>query len=226
MPRPLRESPGDICYHVMNRGNGQATVFRKPQDFAAFVDLMDKAIVRSHMRLLSFCLMPNHFHLVLWPHEDGDLSRCMQWLATTHVRRYHAHHGTSGHLWQGRFRSFPIQEDYHLLTVLRYVERNPLRAGLVQDAREWRWSSISVLAGDVPRLSPWPIQRPESWADHVNEALTDAEVESLHHSMQRGAPFGSQQWTRRTAEDMGLAATLRPRGRPRGKGTKGSGLLC
>lgn len=215
MVRPLREAAGGICYHVMNRGNGRSTVFHKPQDFAVFRDLTGKAVERVRMRLLAYCLMPNHFHFVLWPREDGDLSRFMQWLMTTHVRRYHEHHGTSGHLWQGRFKSFPVQEDSHLLTVLRYVERNPLRAGLAQDAREWRWSSISALAGDTPKLSKWPVTRPGGWDSHVNDALTDAELESLRRSIQRGAPFGSRQWAWRKAEDLGLSATLRPRGRPR-----------
>jgi len=82
------------------------------------------------MRVLAYCLMPNHFHLALWPQADGDLSRWMQWVLTAHVRRYHRHYGSSGHVWQGRFKAFPIQADGHLLTVLRYIERNPVRAGL------------------------------------------------------------------------------------------------
>ncbi len=86
--------------------------------------------------------MPNHFHLVLWPYEDGDLSNWMQWLLTTHVRRYHRMYGTSGHVWQGRFKAFPIQQDEHLFVVMRYVERNALSAQLVTSAEDWRWSSV------------------------------------------------------------------------------------
>ena len=99
------------------------------------------------MRLLAWCLMPNHFHLVLWPHGDGDLSRWMQWLLTSHVRRYHRHYHGSGHVWQGRFKAFPIEEDEHLWTVLRYVERNALRANLVRRAEDWPWSSAAALKG-------------------------------------------------------------------------------
>ena len=117
---------GGVCYHVLNRGNGRAEVFHKKEDYIAFLDLMVQAQDRLPMRLLAWCLIPNHFHLVLWPHEDGDLSRWMQWLLTSHVRRYHRHYHGSGHVWQGRFKAFPIEEDEHLWTVLRYVERNAL----------------------------------------------------------------------------------------------------
>src|SRR5438132_4001899 len=118
MPRPRRTTPAGYCYHVLSRGNGRQAVFHKEADYAAFVRLFDEAQKRCAMRVLAYCLMPNHFHLVLWPQRDNDLSRWMQWLLTTHVRRYHEHYHTSGHIWQGRFKAFPIQEDEHLLTVL------------------------------------------------------------------------------------------------------------
>jgi putative transposase len=117
-------------------------VFHKPEDYEAFLRLIPLANERLPLRVLGYCLMPNHFHLVLWPREAGDLGRWMQWLMTSHVRRYHRHFGGSGHVWQGRFKAFPIQQDEHLLTVLRYMERNPLRANLVERAEEWRWSSL------------------------------------------------------------------------------------
>ena len=123
MPRTARASQGNWCYHVLNRGNGRAEVFHKPEDYDAFVALFEPACERLRMRILGYCLMPNHFHLVLWPYGDGDLGRWMQWLMTSHVRRYHRHYGGSGHVWQGRFKAFPIQEDEHLLGVLRYAER-------------------------------------------------------------------------------------------------------
>jgi hypothetical protein len=98
------------------------------------------------MRVLAYCLLNNHFHLILRPHNDGDLSRWMQWLLTSHVRRYHRHYHSSGHVWQGRFKAFPVQDDDHPLTVIRYVERNPLRANLVKYAERWPWSSLAALA--------------------------------------------------------------------------------
>jgi putative transposase len=170
------------------------------------------------MRLLAYCLMPNHFHLALWPRLDGDLSDYMMWLLTAHVRRYHQHYHSSGHVWQGRFRAFPIQEDDHLLTVLRYIERNPVRAGLVERAQDWPWSSAAPLTPGAPALDPGPVARPPQWLEHVNRPQTEAEVEALHECLRRGRPFGVRAWAAETARRMGLEASLRPRGRPRKPG--------
>lgn len=143
MPRPLRSAPGGFVYHVINRGNGRADVFHSPEDFAAFERVLSLACERFGMRLLAWVLMNNHFHLVLWPRRGGDLQAFMQWVTTCHVRRYHKHYKGSGHVWQGRYRCFPVEEGSHLLTVLRYVERNPVRAGMVRKAQDWRFSSAS-----------------------------------------------------------------------------------
>ena len=140
MPRTARASIGRICYHVLNRGNARQDVFHEDDDHLRFIELIQEACERVPMRVLAWCLMSNHFHLVVWPHADGELSRWMQWLLTSHVRRYHSRYHSSGHVWQGRFNAFPIQQDQHLLTVIRYVERNPLRAGLVGRAEQWPWS--------------------------------------------------------------------------------------
>lgn len=105
----------------------------------AFLRLLAEAGERVPIRLLAYCLMPNHFHLVLWPREDEELSRYMQWLMTSHVRRHHRHYGTNGHIWQGRFKAFPIEQDEHLLAVLRYVERNPVRAKSLPIRKARRW---------------------------------------------------------------------------------------
>lgn len=156
MPRTARASVGDMCCHVINRGNGRATVFHKAADSDAFVTLLARASARLPMRLLAYCLVPNHFHLVLWPLGDGDLGRWMQWPLTAHVRRYHQHYRTSGHVWRGRFKAFPVQDDAHLWTVLRYVERNPLRAGLVSRAEDWPWSSLCA------PFSAWVLRLPPS----------------------------------------------------------------
>ena len=137
MPRTARASVGQYCYHVINRGNGRGQVFHADGDFHAFIALLDDACRRLPMRVLAYCLMPNHFHLALWPYGDGDLSRWMQWLLTAHVRRYHRWYESSGHVWQGRFKAFPIEQDEHLLTVLRYIEQNPIRAKLVTRAEDW-----------------------------------------------------------------------------------------
>jgi putative transposase len=155
MPRTARASLGNWCYHVLNRGNARAEVFHKDADYAAFVALFEPACERLRMRIVGYCLMPNHCHLVLWPYGDGDLGRWMQWLMTAHVRRYHRHYGGSGHVWQGRFKAFPIQQDAHFLTLLRYAERNALRAKLVRRAEDWTWSSLRQRsAGTMEILTP------------------------------------------------------------------------
>jgi len=216
MPRTARASVGGYCYHVINRGNARQDVFHKPEDFAAFARLLSEASERLPMRLVAWCLMSNHFHLVLWPHHDGDLSRWMQWLLTAHVRRYHKHYNSSGHVWQGRFKAFPIQRDEHLLTVLRYAERNPLRANLVKRAEDWDWSSLTAVPGpDHPALHPGPVPRGRDWRQWVNQVETEAELAALRRSVLRGAPFGNDRWQRRTATVLGLESSLQPRGRPR-----------
>ena len=216
MPRTGRASVGDYCYHVINRGNARAEVFHAEGDYQAFVTLLAQASQRIPMRLLAYCLMPNHFHLAVWPYHDGDLSRWMQWLLTAHVRRYHQWHESSGHVWQGRFKAFPIEQDEHLLTVLRYVERNPVRAGLVTRAEDWRWSSARrwVESSRGPRIEAGPVVRPEPWLAWINESMTEAEVQQIRESVNRGAPFGSKPWTPVTATRLGLEASLRPIGRP------------
>lgn len=222
MPRTARASAGNYCYHVLNRGNARQEVFHKFDDYAAFLRLMAEAndrVACAPMRLLAYCLMPNHFHLVLWPREDGDLGRWMQWLLTSHVRRYHRHYGSSGHVWQGRFKAFPIQRDDHLLTVMRYVERNPLRAKSlrVRAAERWPWLSVSLPTPAIerPPLDRGPVPRGDDWLAWVNQPPADAELEPVRTSIVRGRPFGSAVWQKRAARRLGLEFTLRPRGRPR-----------
>lgn len=217
MPRTARASKGDVCYHVINRGNAKSTVYHNSSDYHSFIQLMAKACDRLPMRILSYCLMPNHFHLVLWPYGDGDISGWMQWLLTSHVRRYHRLRGTSGRIWQGRFKAFPIQQDAHLLTVIRYVERNPVRANLVRSAADWNWSSVakSALKWQRSMIAPAPISRPENWLQFVDEPQSPAELDALRRCAQRNAPFGSPAWTAKTARTLGLEASIRSLGRPR-----------
>lgn len=223
MGRPLRAAAGGIVYHVLNRANSRQVIFSKAEDFEAFEGVLAEAHERVKMRTLAYCVMPNHWHLVLWPRKDGDLSRFMAWLTLTHTQRWHAfrHSAGSGHLYQGRFKSFPVQVDEHFLTLCRYVERNPLRAGLVVRAEEWRWSSLWRKSRDPrqapPWLSDWPVARPRRWVDWVNERQTAAELKTLRHCVARGQPYGSEGWVNRIVRRLGLEGTLQPRGRPRTK---------
>ena len=158
---PADVAEGGLVYHALNRANARQTIFDDDGDYEAFERVLAEAVDRHVMRLLAYCVMPNHFHLVLWPRADGDLSRFMRWLTLTHTQRWHAHHHTAGtgHLYQGRFRSFPVQDDGHLLTLCRYVERNALRAGLVGRAEDWRWGSLHRSQSSVPPRPPPPVRR-------------------------------------------------------------------
>jgi putative transposase len=220
MPRPLRAAEGGLIYHTLNRANAGMTVFGDDADYEAFVSVLAEAVQRGEMRLLAYCLMPTHFHLVVWPREDGDLSRFMGWLTLTHTQRWHTHHKTvgMGHVYQGRFRSFPVQSDDHFLTVCRYVERNPVRANFVSRAQDWRWGSLwSRVAKDAearPALTAWPIERPRDWTARVNRPFGAAEEEAVQRSIRRGQPFGSESWQVETSKRLGLESTFRDRGRP------------
>jgi len=210
---------------VLNRGNARTEVLSKPGDYEAFERIVAQALTRVSVRLLAYCLMPNHWHLVLWPREDGDLSAFMAWLTMTHAQRWHAHRGTTGggHLYQGRYKSFPIQQDGHFLTVCRYVERNSLRAGLVRRAEDWRWCSLwrREYGDDKARtlLSPWPVPPPRDWVQAANTPQPQAELTAVRVCVTRGRPYGSSFWQSRVAARLGLQSTLRPRGRPRNKGS-------
>ncbi|QDT01223.1 transposase [Adhaeretor mobilis] len=227
MGRSHRAARGGLVYHVLNRANARMTIFEKDEDYAAFEQVLEEAVERTGMRLLAYCLMPNHWHLVVWPEQDDDLSRFTGWLTLTHTQRWHAHrHSTgSGHVYQGRFKSFPLEDDEHYLTVCRYVERNALRANLVAHAEAWRWSSLWRWSqGDASQkqlLAKWPVRRSPNWVEHVNQCLSEAELKAIRRSVERGRPYGSAKWSDRTVKQLGLESTLRPRGRPRNK-QKGS----
>lgn len=222
MPRRPRVATGGLAYHVLNRRVGRLPLFEKPADYAAFEMILQAAVERTRLRLVAYCLMPNHWHLLLWPRTDGELSEALRWLTVTHTQRWHAHRHTAGTgpVYQGRFKSFPVQTDEHFLTVARYVERNARRAQLVDRAEEWQWSSLWRRTQGEQKamawLSEWPVDRPGDWVARVNQPETAAELEALRCSVQRGRPFGSESWMVRVAKRLGLESTLRPRGRPKG----------
>jgi putative transposase len=208
-------APGGLVYHVLNRGNARRTIFQSGADYLAFVRILDEVRERVPMRIVAWCLMPNHWHLVLWPTEDGELSDYLRLVTLTHAQRWHAHRGTAGtgHLYQGRFKSFAIQDDRHFLSVCRYVEANALRAGLVQRAQDWPWCSASP-AHALECIARWPVARPQGWLGVVNEYQPPSEIEAIRTCAQRGTPFGSTEWTTGVASRLRLQSTLRARGRP------------
>jgi putative transposase len=217
MPRGRRISPDGTIQHVINRGNRRATIFHKAGDYAAFFNLIRDVQDRIPMRILALCLMPNHFHLVLWPEKGSDLPAYMTRLMNAHVRRHQRHYGTTGlgHVYQGRYRNFIVQPGVSFYRVVRYVEANPKRAGLVRAAQLWRWSSLSrsVTPDGREYLTPWPADRLENWVDIVNEGWDLHDLDSLRRSVVRGAPYGDYEWTRETVKRYGLQATVGRSGR-------------
>ncbi len=221
MPRTARVAPGGVVYHVINRGVGRQQLFFSDDDYLAFARVIAETFEKRPMRLLSYCLMPNHWHFVLWPEKEGDLGRFMQRLTVTHVTRWQKNYNMVGfgHVYQGRFKSFPVETDDYFYQVMRYAERNALRANLVAKAEAWRWSSLWIRQFGSPKdramLSRWPLPRPRKWLRYVNDPETDAELEALRRSCIRGTPYGSAEWVKDTARRLGLEATIRKPGRPK-----------
>jgi putative transposase len=216
MARRKRERARGLVFHALNRAAKRAVLLERASDYAAFERLLEEAVGRFQVEFFAYCLMPTHWHFVLTPNVDGALSRFMHWLETTHARRWQGAHGLTGlgAVYQGRFKAIPIASDHHFLWVCRYVERNPVRAGLVQRAEDWRWSSLRRIDGDRPGwLTQWPVVRPPDWTSQVNAPQTEAELQAFRRAMRNGTPFGDQGWKRKIEEILGTAPR-RPRGRP------------
>jgi putative transposase len=206
--------------HVLNRAAARIRLFSSDKDFLAFEALLIEAHQRFPIPILSYCIMKNHWHVVVQPDKEGQATAFFRWLTLTHAMRCRTAKRTVGYgpLYQGRFKSFLIEEDEHLLAVCRYVERNALTAGLVSRAQDWRWGSLFVREKGSEEmrkiLADWPVDRPGNWVERVNKPLTAKEIEAISPSLVRGRPFGSSAWLARTAKRFDLTHTIRPEGRP------------
>ena len=222
MPRRARIAAGGYPYHVLNRAAGLQHIFRADTDFLAFERTLLEAHARFPIPILAWCILSNHWHFVTFPEDDGLLTQFFRWLTLTHAMRWRVSHRTVGlgPLYQGRFKSFIVEDDdLHLLTILRYTERQALSAGLVKRAEQWRWSSLWTRLHGSPQmksiLAPWPVDRPRNWTSQVNAAVTQRELERIELSMKRQRPYGDDAWIDRTARRFDLQYTLRNEGRPR-----------
>ena len=220
MPYRKRVGTADLVFHVLNRGVRKLRLFEQPGDYQAFLKVFHEAQQRIPMRCLAYCLMPNHFHLVLWPRTDTELSAFMAWVTATHSKRWHALRGTvgTGHVYQGRFKAFPVFSDSHFLRLCRYVERNALRAGLVARAEDWPWSSLAQRAGRLPLISlvDWPVPRPPDWNALVQLDVIE-ETHELRQAVIRSSPYGPEDWRNHIARQLQLERSLAPVGRPRAR---------
>jgi len=221
MPRTRRVDVANIPYHIINRANARMEIFNENRDYILFEKVSQEAKDKFDMRILSYCIMPNHWHLVLYPKKDKDIQLFMRWLSMTHTQRWHSHHRTigSGHLYQGRYKSFLIQEDPYLLRVFKYIEANPLRANLVQKAQDWQWSSLwRRIKGNNKQkklLDEWPIDYPGDYLNLVNSLENKEELRVLRNSVNKGKPYGSDSWTNIIIDKFNLGPTLRGVGRPK-----------
>ena len=217
MGRSRRFAFADHVYHVLNRANDRRQIFQTNGDYMAFLAILAEGVRRFDTRLLAWCIMPNHWHLVLWPRCDGELSRFVSWITLPHTQRRRWFHESvgHGHLYQGRFKSFVVQGDSHYLTVSRYVERNALRANLVQHAQDWPWSSLRPYAGPPALVpAPGPLPRPDNWIEICNTPQTGSEQDALRCSLNSGRPYGDDAWIKEASRQFGLPTSSTRRGRP------------
>jgi putative transposase len=196
MPRPPRIDLGNYVYHILNRANGRARIFHNDKDYQDFEYLLNEIRETHGMRILAYAIMPNHWHLLLYPQHDGDLRKALQWLGTSHVRRHHTRKGTigGGHLYQGRYKAFLIQEDRHLLSVLKYIERNPVRAKLVPKPELWRWGSAHRRLKGTPKekkfLAQSPVPLPHDYKHWINTPEPAEDLKAIRHSVNKEVSYG------------------------------------
>lgn len=219
MPRRHRYGMAGFVFHVINRGARRGRLFDDSRDYERFVAILRAALDERPIRLLGFCAMPNHFHLLVSPETDTQLPRFMHWLTGTHSVRWRIANGTIGEgaVYQARYKAIPVQTDEHFLRVARYVERNPLRADLVARAEDWRWGSLwhrDVAKNNFP-FAEWPVPRPAGWVELVNRPQTAGEIAAIRRSINRGCAFGNASWQDEVAKSLGIPGYFRGQGRPR-----------
>lgn len=190
--RKLRRT--GLFFHVLNRAARRDRLFHTDGDYQGFLRVLIEGHRRTPVDLMAYCVMPNHFHLVVKSDDTNRLSAFMQWCTGTHSKRWHVWNGSTGTgpVYQGRFKSFPIQSDPHFLTVCRYVEANPVRAGLVKHAADWPWSSLAQrggLSNDVP-LCAWPLPQPDDWIELVNGKEPASELDRIRRAVRTAGLFG------------------------------------
>ena len=213
-------------HHVVNRGHYRQPVFVRPGDYQAYLeDLI--ALKQEHgVKVHAYCLMTNHVHLLLAPETESGLAGLIQRLHARHTLRRNRRDGLEGTLWQGPFDSSVVDTDTYLLVCCRYIELNPVRAGMVSDPVEYRWSSCAArLKGDLPPwLDPDPSflalgstveARTSAYRDFLCEAISEDQQELIREAIQRGQLTGDPDFAERIADKVGRVVQRRGPGRPR-----------
>jgi putative transposase len=194
--RPRICIPG-LTQHVVQRGNNKGTVFGDAADYRFFLKLLHHESARCAVAIHAYALMTNHFHLMATPSDQTGLSTMMQSLGRVYVPAFNLKHQRTGGLWEGRYRSFVIESESYWLTCMRYVELNPVRAGIVPASDEYRWSSARAhLSGcEDPllvfhelylRLGGTPLDRQHAWRAICGEAISDSELAQVRDATRRG----------------------------------------
>ena len=219
MGRSHRSDVEGIIYHVLNRANGRMTLFYKAADFKAFERVLEEAKARYPIKIFSYQIMPNHWHLVVQPMKNGSLSKFIGWLTLTHTQRWNVnrHRIGYGHVYQGRFKSFPVKDDPYFIQLCRYVESNALRAGLVKRAEDWQWSSLwrSIHGTEQGKqlLDSWPIKAGDDYLEQLNNKLIEETIAGIRKSVKKSRPYGNDDWVQDIAKYLGLQSTLKKQGR-------------
>jgi putative transposase len=220
MPRVARVDKAGYVYHVINRAVMRLEIFESDDDYALVEKILKDTQEETGMQILAYTIMPNHWHFLLYPQKDGDLGLFMHRFTNAHTRQVKARTKTNGTgpLYQGRYKSFVIEEDFHLLTVLKYIERNPVRAKLMQKVENWRWGSSwrRVHGNESQRklISISPVDLPSNYVKWVNTPESAKELESIRASVNKGAPYGRDSWIEKTVKQFDLGQTMRNPGRP------------
>jgi putative transposase len=218
MPRQSRVDVAGEVYHVINRANARAQIFKTPNDYQAVMQVLQETLETIPLDIFSFCLMPNHWHFAIRPRNDGDMGKFFGKLTQTITQRWHAFHHTSGmgHLFQGRYKAFLVQTDAYFIQLMKYIEANPLRAGLVVKSEDWGWGSLNIRMTN-PELckilfASWPVDMPPNYPQIVNEPTPKEFLEQLRNSVVRGKPLGGGEWLEKMVREYGLESTIRHRG--------------
>jgi putative transposase len=217
MPRRSRINTGGFTFHVINRAVHGAQLFSSPHDYESFLHILADAQKRTPIRIYTFAVMPTHWHLVLSPYGDGELSTFMRWLTVTHAQRRRTDLGTRGRgaVYQGRYKAIAVQDGHYFIQLCHYVERNARRAGLVAAAEDWPWTSASPDANrpDRPQLAPWPVPRPADWSALLNAPESPVVLDRVRTAIREGKHFGTPSWRLATGRTLKWTTGLRGPGR-------------
>ncbi len=218
MPRIARAVAVGFPHHITQRGNYQQRVFAAESDYKLYLSLAEEYSIKANLEIWAYCLMPNHVHLVVVPRNPDSMARCFSLVHTRHSRYFNRKTGRKGHLWQSRFYSCVLDE-IHLYTAVRYVERNPIEAGLVKYIEDYKWSSayfrINKVSNKLLHPNCYLTKEIANWREYLLQAADKKVLEELRTSTRTGRPAGNEGFTKQIEVMLGRTFEIRPMGRPK-----------